>query len=328
MSYVKEDCEVFPIIVPVEYGLKTINFFLVRKEKRLLLIDAGIDDELCWGALNKTLNENGFSIRDITEIILTHHHFDHIGLVNRIVQEHPIPVYASPLSIKRLKRDSVFMKNRLAFYERFYQEMGCGELGKKQIQYLNKALEKNKHQALQCEISPITVSTFQHFSVLEIPGHAPDHLAFWDKERNWLFSGDLLLEHISSNALIEPDENGNRLQTLIQQRDSLLKCLKLQPEIVFSGHGQVISEPNRLIQLRLERIEDKAERFYQLILTGFSTASEIAETYYKKTYLAQFSLVMSEVVSHLDYLELQGKIKKKQVKGIWHYSAMATHTAH
>jgi glyoxylase-like metal-dependent hydrolase (beta-lactamase superfamily II) len=317
--YSKFGCDVFPIIVPAQ-NLKTINFFLVKHESGLSLIDAGLDNEDCWNALQTQLKKNDLELKDLTEIILTHHHFDHVGLVNRIVSIHPIPVFASPLSIPRLKRDPHYMENRVNFYEQVYKEMGCGELGDKQIHYLRKSIKKNKHQAIQTEIREIKSNQFLHFNVLEIPGHAPDHIAFWDAERNWLFSGDLLLEHISSNAFIEPDESGKRLYSLVQQRDSLMKCSSLQADIVFSGHGAMIEHSNDLIAKRLERIEDKAQRFLRLIQSGIATVNDLAETYYKKTYYEQFPLVVSEVVSHLDYLEIQRQVNKEYINGVWHYS--------
>jgi glyoxylase-like metal-dependent hydrolase (beta-lactamase superfamily II) len=317
--YSKAGCDVFPIIIPAK-NLKTINFFLVKHESGLSLIDAGLDDEACWNALQTQLKKNDLELEDLTEIILTHHHFDHVGLVNRIVSIHPIPVFASPLSIPRLKRDPHFLENRVNFYEQVYKEMGCGELGDKQIHYLRKSIKKNKHQAIGTEIREINSNQFLHFNVLEIPGHAPDHIAFWDADRKWLFSGDLLLEHISSNAFIEPDENGKRLHSLVQQKDSLMKCSSLHADIVFSGHGEMIEHPNDLITKRLERIEDKAQRFLRLIQNGIATVNDLAETYYKKTYYEQFPLVVSEVVSHLDYLEIQRQVNKKFINGVWHYS--------
>ena len=55
---------------------------------------------------------------------------------------------------------------------------------------------------------------------------------------------------------------------------------------------------------------NKADRLLNLSNSGISTGNELAKTYYKKIYHQQFSLVMSEIIGHLDYLETQGKIKK------------------
>lgn len=316
----KADCTVYPIIVPEASSLKSINFYLINHGQSLTLIDAGWNNETCWESLFQTLEHNGFDLYDITEILLTHHHNDHMGLVNRIVSKHPIPVYASPLSIPRLLRNQAFLEMRVDFFGLLFQEMGCGEVGVRQIDYLTSALKKNKHQALQANIIEIQNNHLLNFTVLPIPGHSPDQLAFYDQGRNWLFAGDLLFDHISSNALVEPDMDGNRLPSLTQHINSLKKCEALDVDIVCSGHGTLIENPSKLIQKRLTSINEKSERLLNLIESGIETGSELAQTYYKKRYLPLFSLVMSEIIGHLDYLEDKSKIKKHRVNGIWRYS--------
>lgn len=317
----KETCsEVFPIIIPDKSSLKSINFYLVKQDQSLTLIDAGVNTEACWAGLVETLNKNGFTVKDITEIILTHHHIDHIGLVNRITSETPIPVYAHPDAILRLKRDKTFLEMRVEFYEQLYKEMGTGETGDRHVAYLKTAIQKNKQNALQADIIAISEQQILNFNIIDIPGHSPDQIAFYDQRSKHLFAGDLLIEHISSNALVEPDYSGRRIPALSQHIDSMKKCLTLDVDLVFSGHGSVIKEPESLITKRLDRIETKAEQLVQLIESGSSTGSELAQSYYKNTYFEQFSLVMSEIIGHLDYLDSKGKLSKELIQGIWHYS--------
>ncbi|MDQ6600169.1 MBL fold metallo-hydrolase [Bacillus salipaludis] len=209
---------------------------------------------------------------------------------------------------------------RVDFYSKLYREMGCGDKGEHQTAYLKKAIKQNKKNMIQANLIPIEDKQVSNFQIVEVPGHSPDQIAFYHEKQNWLFSGDLLIEHISSNALVEPDSYGARLPTLSQQIASLKKCLSLHADLVFSGHGILIEKPDSLIVKRLERIEKKAERVIQLIQSGCTTGSAIAEAYYKNTYYDQFSLVMSEIIGQLDYLELQGKIVKELVNGVWHYS--------
>ena len=66
-------------------------------------------------------------------------------------------------------------------------------------------------------------------------------------------------------------------------------------------------------------MDTKAELFKSYIQNGHSTANAIAQTHYKQKYEKQFSLVMSEVIGHLDYLEEQKKVKKEFDQGVWHY---------
>lgn len=314
--------EVFPVVVPVSSSLRSVNFYLIKSEQSLILIDAGFNNEHCWDALQETLAQNDLSITDLTHIFLTHHHIDHVGLVNPIVELHPIPVYTHRASFPRLKRDEQFMQMRIEFFANLYEEMGCGEAGKKQIEHLVQALHKNKSNRINCDLFEIKNGSLLHFDLIEVPGHAPDQVAFYDQSEQQLFAGDLLIEHISSNALVEPDRFGKRMKTLIEHEQSLRDCLSLSIEAVYSGHGNVIQHPKELIIKRLNGIKTKAERFLSLIKEGKTTACEVAQAYYKDIYTKQFSLVMSEVIGHLDYLEAQGNVEKRYVNGILHYAAI------
>jgi glyoxylase-like metal-dependent hydrolase (beta-lactamase superfamily II) len=318
----KECCEVTPIIIPQKSSLKSYNFYLVKHGQSLSLIDAGINNEECWNGLISVLDHNGYSLSDLTEVILTHHHSDHIGLVNRIISESSIPVYAHRLSIPHLKRDPGFLGMRIEFFNRLYQEMGCAEYGTRQIDYLKKALIINQHQALQAEITPINHDRLLHFSIIETPGHTLDQIGLFDESMNWLFAGDLLIEHLSSNALVEPDQDGNRIKTLVLHLDSLRKCLTLNPDLVFSGHGVLIENPSTLIKKRIDRIEAKSKRIFEFIQAGTCTGNALALSLYKHVYEEQFSLVMSEIIGHLDYLEHQGRVKKEMIQGVWHYKVI------
>lgn len=325
MKIERDGRTVFPVIVSNSSSLKSVNFFLLKERGTLYLIDAGMNDEACWNALLHTLEVNDLSLGDLTGIILTHHHIDHIGLVDRIVSHHPIPVFVHKEAILRLKRDPAFLEKRAVFFETLYKEMGCGEAGERQARFVREAIEKNKDNALKASLTLIEddVLTSLPLRVIETPGHAPDQLAFYDEKRGWLFGGDLLIGHISSNALVEPDSSGNRMLTLVQHRNSMKKCLDLNMNIVFSGHGTLIESGESLIQNRLSRIDKKAGKFVSFIESGSATAAEIALRYYKNVYYDQFSLVMSEVIGHLDYLENRGRVAKKKVDGVWQYTVQS-----
>jgi glyoxylase-like metal-dependent hydrolase (beta-lactamase superfamily II) len=291
----------------------------VQREQHLTLIDAGFHDDACWKALNEALQEHNLDLKDLTEIILTHHHIDHVGLVNRILDIHPIPIYTSPLSIPRLRRDQDFLELRMEYFSRLYREMGCGENGDKQISYLRKSIEKNKDSAIRGKIAAISEEYFLNYTVIDVPGHAPDQLAFLDEANNWIFAGDLLIEHISSNALVEPDDYGKRMPSLIQHVNSLKKLHSLHVDIVYSGHGSIIHKPNEIIEMRLKRTEEKLDKIQTLIKSGNRTGNELAQTMYRGKYEKEFSLVMSEIIGHLDFLEHENRIEKEFVNGVCHY---------
>jgi glyoxylase-like metal-dependent hydrolase (beta-lactamase superfamily II) len=250
--FTKNDGTVYPIIVPAPNGLKSYNFYLFKQAGSLSLIDAGIDSEDCWKYFCETLTEHDLGLEDITEIILTHNHHDHVGLVNRICAKKEVPVYAHADSIYRLKRDKEFFALRVEFFKQLYEQNGCGAAGEKQVQKLRDAFIENERNKIRADISPINGSDqVAGMQVLETPGHSPDHLVLFDEGRKWMFGGDHLISHISSNAILEPDRNGKRILTLLKYLDSLQTCRALDVETVFPGHGEWIREPQELITKRL-----------------------------------------------------------------------------
>jgi glyoxylase-like metal-dependent hydrolase (beta-lactamase superfamily II) len=221
----KNNIEVFPVIVPASNKLKSYNFFLVENEQSLLLIDTGLNNDDCWDSLQRVLKNNGFTLADITEILITHLHTDHIGLVNRIVSIHSIPVYAHPYAKLLLNRDTGYVKMRVEFFRKLYQEMGCGEIGEQQVANLRNPIILGEKNKLHSEIKEFSNHQLYGFNIFKIPGHAPDQVAFYHKKSKWLFAGDLLIENHSSNAYIEPNYDGSRTNSVIQQKQSLENCL-------------------------------------------------------------------------------------------------------
>ncbi len=309
--------KVYPIMMPTRSSLKSFNFYLLQKEQGFSLIDAGIHSEKCWDYFQSTLKEYQLSLKDIKEIILTHNHEDHVGLVDRIVGRHDIPVFAPKNSIHRLKRDRSFFEMRIEFFRNLYQQMDCGERGDLQVEKLEEALQQHEKKKLHADIIPIT--KLPNLEPIETPGHSPDHMVFYHPHNRSLFAGDLFLKHISSNALVEPDQDGNRMFTLLDHEKSLERCLSLDVDIAYPGHGDIIDNHKDLINRRLDGIKRKADKVYRKVKEGHQTGSQIAQEMYDEKYESQFSLVMSEIIGHLDYLEAHDKVKKERINGVIHY---------
>lgn len=70
------------------------------------------------------------------------------------------------------------------------------------------------------------------FEILYVPGHSPGHVAFYNKENNFLINGDCLFE----NSIGRTDLPGGNHQQLI---DSIKNEIFMLPDetLVYCGHG-------------------------------------------------------------------------------------------
>lgn len=81
--------DVAPGVHRVEHSFT--NFYLLEDGDRLTLVDAGVPT--AWEPLQAALGGIGRAIDDIEAVVLTHGHFDHVGIAERIRSQLGIPVY-------------------------------------------------------------------------------------------------------------------------------------------------------------------------------------------------------------------------------------------
>ncbi len=70
-----------------ELKLSVTNCYLIRTGNKYLLIDTGYEED--WRLFSQRLTDVGVSLSEISHILLTHHHDDHCGLLNRILEKNP-----------------------------------------------------------------------------------------------------------------------------------------------------------------------------------------------------------------------------------------------
>ena len=76
---------IYQLKVPIPNNpLENTNIYLIQGDKNYTLIDTGWDSNTAFNSINRQLAEVGVGLPDIGQIIITHAHFDHFGLVGRI----------------------------------------------------------------------------------------------------------------------------------------------------------------------------------------------------------------------------------------------------
>lgn len=310
--------KVYPIIYPIRYGqMNNINCYLYEHQNKLTLIDAGIDAAEYQFFFEEQLAIYGLNITDIDQIILTHHHVDHIGMVNKIIEKKQIPVFAHPLAIERLALTPAYQKTKIQFFQELYERYGCAEVMASRIEKMQQTLHNNSGLRIQTVIEPIQANDYiGDLKVLETPGHSLDSISLYDEECGWLFTGDFMIERGTTNALIDFDSKRLLLPTVLQQRQSIEQCQKYSVSTVFAGHEAIFDYFAEVAQLNIEKIDYKVQRIVKQIDQGNETVLKLANALYGDLLHKIPTLILSEVIGYVYFAEILGSVERVQRDGL------------
>lgn len=314
MSKLTTTKDVFKITLPTPFAVGDVNVYIVKSDT-LTLIDAGAKTEEAWQSFKEQLAEVGYKPSDIDQIVITHHHPDHVGLLDFFSKD--IPIIGHPKNQPWISQDKQFFVDNEPFYKELFIQLGLDPAFVALID-MDSELEYSCRRSLTKTVGEgDTIEGLTGFKVLETPGHAQSHIVLYREEDGMLIAGDTLLAKISPNPLLEPPQFGEtaRPRPLIQYNNSLRKLLTLDISKVVTGHGDDILNPHDLIQERFVSQKERAYHVLQMIKKKPMTAFEVCTKLFPKVYLKQPLFTVSETVGQLDFLEEIGEIKIEVVNG-------------
>jgi glyoxylase-like metal-dependent hydrolase (beta-lactamase superfamily II) len=111
-------------------------------------------------------------------------------------------------------------------------------------------------------------------TVVPTPGHAPDHLCFFDRPSGDLYCGDLA--RIGGTIVIPASRGGD----LALYLDSLRRVRALGPRRLLPGHGPIVEDPAALLDQYLEHRAERDRQILEAVASGLTTPDAIARHIY------------------------------------------------
>lgn len=140
--------------------------------------------------------------------------------------------------------------------------------------------------------------------VLEIiptPGHAPDHLCFFDRAAGDVYCGDLARR---GGTIVIPARKGGDLRAYL---DSLKRIRDLDPRRLLPGHGPIVDDPIALIDEYLAHRAEREQQILKAMLDGARTLDEIVRRVYPALPKSLSAAAADTVRAHLAKLRDEGK---------------------
>jgi len=306
------------IELPTPFHVGTVNAFLIQGHDGNILVDCGMKYAPSTAALVTGLRQYGLEISDLSALVLTHGHVDHVGLSGHI-QMQGVPIWSHPDVATWLTPNGHWDVYRRSFYERHYEQMGMDDASRECAMQEFFSFQQWTDQSVVDVIlrDGESLPLFPAYQVIYVPGHAQAAIALWDEHSGDLIAGDQLLPHISSNALVEPMLNATsggeaqRTFSLLDYRRNMQMLASLPINRVYPGHGAAFSDAIQLIGRRLSDQERRVEKVLQLVKsTPGSSAFALAQQMFAK-HKHEPSLILSEVLGYLDWLAEEGKVHEE-----------------
>lgn len=245
------------------------NAYLIGRDPAYLL-DPGPVDPAEQHALFQVLDEELAAGTRLRAVVLTHFHPDHVGAANACAVRYQIPVWAHGRTQSLLK-DRVTINRPLADGDLL--ELGTAPDG----------------------------SGPWHLEAVHTPGHASDHLAFWEPHYRLLFAGDLV-STLSSVVIAPPDGD---LAVYLQ---SLEKAQRLQPRLLLPAHGGVSARPRETLQDCMDHRRRREEHLLAALGTQPRTVEELTREIYSGLPQELIRFAVWQVQAGLLKLQREGKV--------------------
>ena len=140
--------------------------------------------------------------------------------------------------------------------------------------------------------------------VLHTPGHAPDHICFFDEAEGTLFCGDLLIQ---GSTVVVPGSYGGSLADYLA---SLARIRELRPARVLPAHGPEIDDVAALVDRYVAHRRRRDEEILSALRGGRATQAAIVRVVYPDLAPELRGAAGESVLAHLRKLEAEGAVRR------------------
>jgi glyoxylase-like metal-dependent hydrolase (beta-lactamase superfamily II) len=202
-----------------ELGLGVVNMHLVVTDEGVVLVDTGLPRRA--QQIDRALRDLGKKIGDVTAVLLTHHHFDHIGNVADVRRRSGARVFAHAA-------DAVVITGAA----RPAEPKGLAK-------FALRLVGTPEPTKLDQVISGAESAPLPGFTAVHTPGHTRGHVSYLlDRDGGVLFAGDAAAS--TREGAVTPGPVRASIDPAEQAR-SLAKLAGYDFEHAVFGHGKAVS---------------------------------------------------------------------------------------
>jgi glyoxylase-like metal-dependent hydrolase (beta-lactamase superfamily II) len=206
---------------------------------------------------------------NITRIIVSHAHFDHFSGLNRIGNALGLKIiltkdiarkirdelsYHKSYQIDDYKDNLKLKKNVIRRIWTIIRNIGENIVYK----WIFGLTYINKPDKIIDSNSKIMING-ERWRIFKSPGHSPEHISLYNKQKGILFSGDNVLK-MRSTWLGPPESNIDEYLKSIRKYQNLPNL-----ELILPAHGDIITMPKKILAAIIERMKEREDQLLSAI---------------------------------------------------------------
>lgn len=315
-----------PLPLPT-VGLRAVNAYVIEDPEGLVIVDSGWAMPDTEKALSAALRPLGHRLDDVTQVLVTHAHWDHYSQALALRE-----TFGARVRIGRGEKASIenfdYADGLYPYHVRLLRRCAAAEL------------------AARIETAPLsdTESDMPHglpdswldhgeqvrlgargLDVFDTPGHTSGHIVLRDAAAGLLFAGDHVLPHITPSLGLETTPEPKPLRSFLA---SLQLVRDLPDTLLLPAHGPVTPSVHTRVDELVQHHEERLEAALNEVRNGAQTSYEVARVtpwtrrQRRLDDLDQLSqmLAITEIDAHLDLLVDQGLLVSADTGGVRRYA--------
>ncbi len=302
--------------LPTPFRVGTVNCWLLA-DRPVTLVDPGVLGSDSSAIVDALLAGAGRRMRDVEQVVVTHAHPDHFGAAATVAARAGATVISARAELPAiLGQDDVDRRGAL-----------LTTLGAPPEVVAADAIGRDAMRHLVTYPSPADVRTIDDDAILDAggrrvtavvsPGHATGHLSLWDATERVLWSGDHLLGRIVPIAALDLDDKAaGRRPALLEYLATLGRYADLAPRVVLPGHGKPFTAVDVLVRRLRTHHAARADAVETTLRDlGAATPWDITTRLLWQPDGFRAVLGIAEAVTHLDLLEAEGRVERREDDG-------------
>lgn len=292
---------------PMRYTLS----YLLLSDGDAVLIDPGWDSDCGLDHLSAGLRQAGLGLTDLTGIVVTHFHSDHLGMAARLRMASGAWVALGDNEVRRFTAsddpDVVLRTHREELTLWGVPADRLAEVAMDRFSLIH--LQNLADPDLRLTDGALVPAKGLDLRVVNTPGHSPGHICLVDEPHGLIFSGDHVLPRISPHIALELPGPANPLADYYES----LELIAFEDEMeVCPAHEYRFTGMQRRVAQLMEHNRQRSDEVLQVLnrhrpQTVWDIARHLTWSRgWESLQAFSLRLAVSETASHVVYLRAQG----------------------